>query len=176
MQFFKEELKTVKGFIFDVDGVLSCDYSPLDTDGNPMRTSNVKDGYAIRLAIQQGYMVAIITGGVQKAVELRHRKLGVEYYYDNTFDKITAFDEILQKTNLKAVEILYMGDDLPDIPVMQKSGIATCPSTAVPEVKQISHYVSALEGGKGCVRDVIEQVMRVQSTWPTDEISLKQAF
>ena len=176
MQFFKEDLRAVKGFIFDVDGVLSFDYSPLDAEGNPMRTSNVKDGYAIRLALQQGYVVGIITGGVQRAVELRHRKLGVEHYYDNTLDKINAFEEILQKTGLAASEILYMGDDLPDISVMKKAGIATCPATAVPEIKQVARYVSAYEGGKGCVRDVIEQVMRAQDTWPMDEISLKQAF
>jgi len=171
MAFFKERLKKVKGFVFDVDGVLSSDTSPLDEYGDPVRTSNVKDGFAIRYALKNGFQIAIITGANTERVKLRYSKLGVELIYLNTFEKMGCLSDILTKTGLQKHEILYMGDDLVDIPVMKEIGIPTCPVDAVPEVKAVSLYISDRKGGEGCVRDVIEQVLRSQGKWASQEIA-----
>jgi len=170
MSFFKERLKNIKGFIFDVDGVLSMDISPLDENGDPVRTANVKDGFAMRYAMQNGFQMAIITGANTQSVKLRYKKLGVEHLYLNSFNKTECLDEILQKTGLQKSEILYMGDDLVDFGIMQEVGVATCPIDAVPEIKAISQYISDKKGGEGCARDVIEQVLRAQGKWFGQEI------
>lgn len=170
MTFFKEKLKNIKAFIFDVDGVLSSDTSPLDENGDPVRTANIKDGFAIRYALTNGFRIAIITGANTPRVKLRYHKLGVELIYMNSFEKTECLNDILSKTGLQKSEILYMGDDLVDLPVMKEVGIATCPVDAVPEIKAISHYISNRKGGEGCVRDVIEQVMRSQQKWAGQEI------
>lgn len=170
MTFFKEKLKNIKGFIFDVDGVLSMDTSPLDENGDPVRTANVKDGFALRYAILKGFQVAIITGANTPRVKHRYKKLGVEHIYMNSFNKTEFLDEILTKTGLQKEEILYMGDDLVDLSFMQQVGIPTCPFDAVPEIKAVSLYISDKKGGEGCVRDVIEQVMRSQGKWMSQEI------
>jgi len=170
MTFFKEKLKNIRAFIFDVDGVLSMDVSPLDENGDPVRTANIKDGFAIRYALQNGFHVAIITGANTQRVKLRYKKLGVEHIYLNSFNKTECLDEILTKTGLTKDEILYMGDDLVDHPIMLEVGIPTCPIDAVPEIKAISQYISDKKGGEGCVRDIIEQVMRSQEKWFGQEI------
>lgn len=176
MSFFKDDLKQIRAMLFDVDGVLSSDTSPIDVNGDPMRTANVKDGFAIRLAIEGGYTIGVITGGAQNTVKLRHQKLGVVYYYENVRDKTASLDDFISKTGITASEILFMGDDLVDYEIMKKVGIATCPSDAVPEIKLISRYVSDRNGGEGCVRDVIEQVMRAQGKWFSNGFIQKQAF
>ena len=170
MTFFKEKLKNIKGFIFDVDGVLSMDTSPLDENGDPVRTANVKDGFAIRYALQSGLQIAIITGANTPRVKLRYKKLGVEHIYLNSFNKTECLTEIIAKTGLKKDEFLYMGDDLVDFQIMKEMAIPTCPIDAVPEIKAISLYISDKKGGEGCVRDVIEQVMRSQGKWFGQEI------
>jgi len=170
MAFFKEKLQHIKGFIFDVDGVLSMDVSPLDSNGDPMRTSNVKDGFALRYALQNGFQVAIITGANTLSVKLRHQKLGIEHIYLNSFNKTECLNDFLSKTGLKKEEILYMGDDLVDFSIMKEVGVPTCPLDAVSEIKTISLYISDKEGGRGCVRDVIEQTMRSQQKWFGQEI------
>jgi 3-deoxy-D-manno-octulosonate 8-phosphate phosphatase (KDO 8-P phosphatase) len=170
MTFFKEKLKNIKAFIFDVDGVLSMDTSPLDENGDPVRTANIKDGFAIRYALQNGFQVAIITGANTGRVKLRYKNLGVEHIYLNSFNKTECLEDFLAKTGLQKDKILYMGDDLVDYPIMQQIGIPTCPIDAVPEIKSISQYISDKKGGEGCVRDVIEQVMRSQQKWFGQEI------
>jgi len=170
MTFFKERLKNIKALIFDVDGVLSMDISPLDENGDPVRTANIKDGFAIRYAMQNGFQVAIITGANTQSVKLRYKKLGVEHIYLNSFNKTESLDDFLSKTGITKAEILYMGDDLVDYSIMQEVGIPTCPLDAVPEIKAISQYISDKKGGEGCVRDVIEQVMRSQEKWFGQEI------
>jgi len=170
MTFFKERLKKIKGFVFDVDGVLSMDTSPLDENGDPVRTANVKDGFAIRSALQNGFQIAIITGANTHRVKLRYKKLGVENIYLNSFNKTECLEDFLLKTGLKKEEILYMGDDLVDFKIMQEVGIPSCPLDAVPEIKAISQYISDKKGGEACVRDVIEQVMRSQQKWFGQEI------
>lgn len=165
MAFFKEELKKVKAFVFDVDGVLSKDYSPLDENGEPTRTANLKDGYAIRNAITNNYPICIISGGRNENVRKRYQRLGVEHIYLHELDKIKCYEDFKLKTGIKDEEVLYMGDDLPDHILMVKVGLPTCPADAVNEIKSVSKYISDRNGGEGCVRDVIEQVMRSHGKW-----------
>lgn len=170
MTFFKERLKHIKAFIFDVDGVLSLDVTPLDENGDPMRTANIKDGFAIRYALKNGFQIAIVTGANTERVKLRYKNLGVEHIYLNSFNKTECLDDFTAKTGIAKHEILYMGDDLVDYSIMKEVGIATAPIDAVPEIKVISQYISDKKGGEGCVRDVIEQVMRSQGKWFGQEI------
>lgn len=173
MAFFKEELVNVKAFVFDVDGVLSKDYSPLNDDGEPVRTANIKDGFVIRIAIENGFPIAVITGGVADRVKLRYERLGVKHYYDKARDKMACLKDFIDKTGLRKEDILYMGDDILDYPVMAEVGIPTCPLDAAPEIKKISKYISGKPGGEGCVRDVIEQTLRAQTKWFSEEMLAK---
>ena len=176
MSFFKEKLKIVQAFIFDVDGVLSKDTSPLNEEGDPVRTANVKDGFAIRNAINFGYPIAVITGGGLEGVRLRYEKIGVKYYYDNARDKVKSLEDFLKNTGIDKKNVLYMGDDLVDYRVMMEVGIPTCPKDAVPDIKAISVYISNKNGGEGCVRDVIEQTLRAQEKWFTKDMLFNNAF
>lgn len=165
MTFVKDKLKNIKALVFDIDGVLSLDTSPLNEDGDPMRTANVKDGYALRNALNMGYHVAIITGGAVERVRLRYEKLGIPYIYMGVRDKIQPLNDFMEKVGVTADEVLYMGDDLIDYKIMSTVGFPCSPKDAVHEIKEISLYISDKKGGEGCVRDVIEQVMRAQDTW-----------
>lgn len=165
MAFFKEELSKIKGFVFDVDGVLSHNVLTLSPDGDPVRTANMKDGYAIMYAIRLGYPIGIITGGKTQDTLGRLNRLGITQVYMGTLDKVPCLLDFLDKNNLTSDEILYMGDDIPDYNVMKKVGLAVCPNDAAQEIKEISAYISQRNGGEGCVRDVIEQVLRSQGKW-----------
>lgn len=176
MTFFKDALPDIRAMLFDVDGVLSCDVSTLDSNGDPMRTANVKDGMAIRMALDKGFEIGVITGGMLPSVKLRHQKLGITYYYDGVRDKVASLEDFIRQTGIKASRILYMGDDLVDYSIMKQVGVAVCPSDAVPEIKAIAHYVSQYAGGRGCVRDIIEQVMRAQNVWMVEKIDSQRAF
>lgn len=176
MAFFKEELNRIKAFIFDVDGVLSRDTSSLNKKGDPVRTANVKDGFAIRTAIKHGFQVAVITGGYVERVRLRQEKLGVVHYYDNIRDKSECLLDFIEKTGIDAENILFMGDDLVDYKIMTEVGIPVCPKDAVAEIKAISKYISDKNGGEGCVRDVIEQTLRAQNKWFTNDLLIQNAF
>ncbi|MGQ8338862.1 KdsC family phosphatase [Sunxiuqinia sp. A32] len=165
MAFFKEHLEKIKAMVFDVDGVLSSDTSPLNADGDPIRTANVKDGYAIRNALNMNFHIGIITGGAIDRIRLRYEKIGVPHIYMGVRDKVKCLNDFMDKTGVKAEEILFMGDDLVDFPVMKMVGVAVCPIDAVSEIKEISSYISDKKGGEGCVRDIIEQVMRAQENW-----------
>jgi 3-deoxy-D-manno-octulosonate 8-phosphate phosphatase (KDO 8-P phosphatase) len=169
MNNFKEELSKVKGFIFDVDGVLSSSRIILHPGHELMRSMNIKDGYAIQYAVRKGYPIAIITGGNSDAVAQRFRNLGVRDIYLGSRNKIDDLNDFLAKKGLEKETILYMGDDLPDYKVMQEVGFPTCPSDAVEEIKAISAYISDKPGGEGCVRDVIEQVLRLQGKWMEED-------
>ena len=176
MSFFKEELKNVKGFVFDVDGVLSKDFSPLNEEGEPVRTANVKDGFAIRIAMEMGFPIAIITGGFAQRVRLRYEKLGVKHYYDKVRDKLAFLNDFLEKEALQKQDILYMGDDILDFSVMTEVGLPTCPKDAISDIKSISKYISNKPGGEGCVRDVIEQTLRAQGKWFSKDMMIKNKF
>ena len=163
------DLGRIKGLAFDVDGVLSADTIPLHPGGEPCRTVNIKDGYAIQLAVRKGFEVAIITGGRTEAVRQRFEGLGVQHIYMGASVKIVSFEEWLLATGLQADEILYMGDDIPDYEVMQRVGLPCCPADAAPEIKSRATYISPRNGGYGCGRDVIEQVMKAQGKWFGEE-------
>lgn len=163
------DLKKIKAIAFDVDGVLSADIIPLHTSGEPMRTVNIKDGYAIQLAVKKGLHIAIITGGRTEAVRKRFAGLGVHDLYLGSAVKIHDYRDFRDKHGLKDEEILYMGDDIPDMEVMHECGLPCCPKDAAPEVKRIARYVSHAAGGYGCGRDVVEQVMKVQGKWMADD-------
>ncbi|MDR1981132.1 MAG: HAD-IIIA family hydrolase [Tannerellaceae bacterium] len=163
------DLTKIKAFVFDVDGVLSGEVIPLHPNGDPMRTVNTKDGYAIQLAIKKGYHVGIITGGYTEAVKMRFARLGVPYIYMCSSIKKHDFHDFLEKTGLSPEEVLYAGDDIPDYEVMTEAGLPVAPADAVPEIKQVAGYVSPKRGGEGVARDVIEQTMKAQGTWMDGE-------
>ena len=165
MENFKTKLTRVKAFIFDVDGVLTDGSVTLMPDGDQLRVMNIKDGYALQLAVKKGYKVAIISGGKSEMVRKRLNGLGITDVHLGAHTKIDTYKEYIEIHNLNPEEILYMGDDLPDYEVMQRIGVPTCPNDAAQEIKEISIYVSDKPGGKGCVRDVIEQVMRAHGNW-----------
>ncbi|MBP1839950.1 KdsC family phosphatase [Formosa algae] len=162
---YKEYLEHITTFIFDVDGVLTDGTVTVTTSGEMLRVMNVKDGYAIKTAIDAGYKICIISGGSNEGVRKRLEGLGITDIFLGAHNKIDQLDAYVQKQNIKTENILYMGDDIPDFPVMLIVGLPTCPQDAVPEIKNISKYVSHKNGGKGAVRDVIEQVLKVQGKW-----------
>ncbi|WP_103070595.1 KdsC family phosphatase [Aquimarina sediminis] len=162
---YKEYLHHITTFIFDVDGVLTDGTVIINTDGQLLRTMNIKDGYALKAAVDQGYNVCIISGGKNEGVRQRLKGLGITDIYLGAHHKTEQLNEYLNARNLKTENVLYMGDDIPDLPVMEMIGLPTCPQDAVAEIKEVSKYVSFKKGGKGCVRDVIEQVLKVQGKW-----------
>lgn len=159
------DLNKIKTFVFDIDGVLSRQTITLSSEGIPLRTLNIHDGYAINLAIRSGYGIAIITGGDTESVKVRYEKLGVEHIYMNSSIKIKDFTHLLQNTNYRPQEMVYMGDDIPDYEVMQQVALPVAPADAAPEIKHIAKYISHKNGGEGVARDIIEQVLRVQGNW-----------
>lgn len=162
------DLTKIKAIVFDVDGVLSAETITLDTSGEPLRTVNIKDGYAIQLAMKMGLRIVILTGGNTYAVKVRYEHLGVEDIYMQCAVKINTYNNFIDKYGLKDEEVIYMGDDIPDYEVMKRCGCPCCPDDACPDIKDISVYVSDRKGGHGCGRDVIEQVLRAQGKWLSD--------
>lgn len=162
-------LERIRAVVFDVDGVLSASTITLDADGVPLRTVNIKDGYAIQLAMKLGLRIAILTGGNTPSVRLRYEGLGVQDIYMGCAVKIEAYGRFLEKHGLTDDEVMYMGDDIPDLEVMRRVGCPVCPQDACPEIREVSIYVSDYMGGHGCGRDVIEQVLRAQGKWVMNE-------
>ncbi|MFM1878949.1 MAG: hypothetical protein RLZZ241_1815 [Bacteroidota bacterium] len=162
---YKELLHGVSTFIFDVDGVLTDGSVLITSSGELLRKMSIKDGYAIKTAIDCGYRVCIISGGSNAGVKSRLQGLGVTDIFLGAGFKDEVLGEYILDYNLKPHELLYMGDDIPDLPAMKLCGLITCPKNAVPEVKAVSDYVSPYEGGAGCVRDIIEQVLKLSGNW-----------
>ena len=163
------DLTKIKALCFDVDGVLSAETIPMGEDGNPVRTANIKDGYAMQLAVKMGLRLAIMTGARVESIRHRYEALGIRDIYIGCGRKLPVYEEFRAKYGLYHTEILYMGDDIPDLEVMQHCGCPCCPADAATEVREVSRYVSHLRGGYGCGRDVIEQVMRAQGKWLSDQ-------
>jgi len=160
-----DKLRAVKAFVFDVDGVLSDGNVLVTEEGDQLRSFHVKDGYAMQLAIKKGYPIAIITGGRSEGVKKRMEGLGITDVFLSVSDKNSVFREWLTRRGLTSADILYMGDDIPDLDNMKAAGLPVCPADAVEEIKAIATYVSFCKGGRGAVRDVIEKVMKLQGTW-----------
>ena len=162
---YKEYLNDINTFVFDVDGVLTNGSVQVTTEGDLIRTMSVKDGYALKQAVKAGYTVCIISGGKNEGVRTRLRELGITDIYLGIDDKVEQLDEFFDIYDIKEENVLYMGDDIPDMYPMKLIALPTCPQDAVPEVKEVSKYISHKNGGDGCARDVIEQVMKVQGKW-----------
>ena len=165
---FKEELHVIRCFVFDVDGVMTDGSLYLDSNGELVRKMNVKDGYALKQALNAGYEVVVITGGTNTQVKTRLQDLGIHSIYLGAHHKLEVLKEHFESHNISAEHALYMGDDIPDLDAMQYCHLATCPADAVQEIRTIADHVSPFKGGEGCVREVIEQVMKVKGDWKHD--------
>ncbi|MDU8887192.1 HAD hydrolase family protein [Yeosuana sp. MJ-SS3] len=162
---YKEYLEHITTFIFDADGVLTSGAVMITTAGELLRTMTTKDGFALKTATQAGFNVCVISGGTNEGIRKRLEGLGIKDIFLGAHNKIEQFNTYIDINQIKAKNVLYMGDDIPDIPVMKLVGLPCSPQDAVPEVKAISKYVSHKKGGEGCARDVIEQVLKVQGKW-----------
>ncbi len=170
MKNYKELLKNINTFIFDYDGVLTDGTVLLSSSGELFRTSSVKDGYALQLAVRKGYRIAIITGGKSDSIVKRFKSLDIKDVFISVESKIDIFNKYIKKNNINKENILYMGDDIPDYQVMKEVAVPCCPADAAEEIKSISKFISDLKGGEGCVRDIIEQVLKVQGKWMNNEM------
>ena len=168
---FLEKLKLIKAFVFDVDGVLTDGIVHVTENGEQLRQFNIKDGYALQLAVKRGYKIAVITGAGSEGVMLRLKALGISDIFMKVDSKVAVYEEYIQKQGLASAEVLYMGDDIPDLPVMKLAGLPVCPADAVEEIKAVSLYISPKNGGQGCVRDIIEKVLKIQNKWNDPEPS-----
>ncbi len=169
---YKEYLNHIDTFVFDVDGVLTDGNIQVSTTGELLRTMNIKDGYALKTAQQAGYTVCIISGGNNEGVRKRLRDLGITNIYLGIQDKVETMDEFFDVYSINRENVVYMGDDIPDLYAMRMVGMPCCPQDAVAEIKEISRYVSHKKGGSGCVRDIIEQVLKVQGKWLLNQDAL----
>ena len=169
-----QHFTTIKAFVFDVDGVLTTGDLIILPNGIMARTMNVKDGYALQLAVKKGYKVAIISGGKSVEVVERLNSLGIIDVFMGVTNKLEILNQFIIKHQLQKNEVLFMGDDMPDFEVMKSVGLPCCPADAVDEIKEVSQYISPISGGKGCARDVIEKTMKIATNWQhTDSISSK---
>lgn len=169
---YKEILPQIKAFVFDIDGVLTSGQFMIGPEGQPLRNLNSKDGYALQLAVKKGYIVAVISGGQCPGVKAVLQRLGLTDIYMAASHKMDAWKDFLavyEHRGLREEEILYMGDDIPDYEVMERAGLACAPHNAAPEIRMMADYVSPLRGGDACVRDVIEQCLKVQGRWMQKE-------
>ncbi len=166
------DLSKIRAFVFDVDGVLSPNMVPIAPDGTPARMANVKDGYAIQLAMKRGYRVAIITGADAEIVKLRYKRLGVNDIYLKASQKLGILSEWITANGLTPDQVAYAGDDLPDLECMHYVGLSVAPADASTDALQAARYITPCNGGHGVARDMIEQVMRAQDMWLHDSTAL----
>lgn len=162
---FKQRLNKVKAFVFDIDGVLTDGTIQFNSDNTTSRTVNAKDGFALQRAVHEGFIVVIISAAKDENLRQRFKNIGLQEVYLGALDKEETFKEFTTVYNLAEEEVLYMGDDLPDLLAMRRAGVPCCPNDAAPEIRDMCVYVSPLKGGQGCVRDVIEQVLRLNKKW-----------
>nr|WP_315146370.1 HAD-IIIA family hydrolase [uncultured Flavobacterium sp.] len=162
---YKEIMNDITTFIFDIDGVLTDGSVFVTNEGEILRTMNIRDGYALKAAVESGYHVCVISGGSNEGVRVRLRNLGITDIHLGSPDKVETYKEYIELYNIQPEQVLYMGDDIPDYHVMKLVGLPTCPQDASPEIKAISKYISHKNGGKGAAREIIEQVMKVQDKW-----------
>jgi 3-deoxy-D-manno-octulosonate 8-phosphate phosphatase (KDO 8-P phosphatase) len=165
MSNYKEKLSAITTFIFDYDGVLTDGKVLVINESEQLRSSNVKDGYAMQYAVKKGYKLCIISGGKSDSMSQRMNSLGINDVFLGVERKIDVYNKYLTDNNIDKSQVLYMGDDIPDYEVMMSVGVATCPSDAATEIKSVADYISDAKGGDGCVRDIIEQVLRLHDNW-----------
>ena len=162
---FKEDIARVEAMVFDVDGVMTDGRIIPTAEGDFIRCYNAKDAYAVAYAVKQGYRICVISGGFGKTLERRVRMMGIRDYFLNCSDKIATLRDYMQRHDLRPEQVLYMGDDIPDLECMRAVGLPVCPADAASEVLEASRYVSEFEGGHGAVRDIVEQVLRARGDW-----------
>ena len=162
---FLEKLNHIKAIILDVDGVLTNGILLLTESGEQLRQFNIKDGYALQLAVKNGIKVAALSGARSKGVEYRLKGLGIQDVFLGLDSKLEVYSNYLIQNDLTPDQVLFMGDDIPDLQIMKLAGLAVCPLDAVEEIKAISHYISSKNGGEGCVRDIVEKVLKIQNLW-----------
>jgi len=166
---FKEDIEKVRAFAFDVDGVFTDGKITVTPEREFIRTYNAKDGFALKLLVEKGYKVCIISGGKGESLFHRFRMLGVEDICIDCFDKLPQLKAFMKKYDLAPEEVMFMGDDIPDIAPMRYVGVPVCPSDAASDVKRVARHVSGFPGGEGCVRDMVEQVLRARDDWFKDD-------
>lgn len=165
MKNYKELLKDIKVLIFDYDGVLTDGTVLTLQNCEQVRPGNVKDGYALQFAVRKGFRIVILSGGYSESMLARCKTLGITELYFDKRNKLEVYKNYIKENNIMPEQVMFMGDDIPDLQVMKEVGLATCPADAVEEIKNVSDYISPYCGGKGCVRDIIEQIMKVQGKW-----------
>lgn len=173
---YKEKLHNIKAFVFDFDGVMTDGSVWTYADNETVRCGNVKDGYAIQYAIKKGYIIAIISGATSASIDNRMKAVGVTQCYTGCHNKIETYQKFLKDNNLEKSQVICMGDDIPDYQMLSNCGVATCPADAAIEIKEICDYVSIFPGGKGCVRDIIEQTLRLHGNWFNPENDQHEAL
>lgn len=166
---YKEKLEEIELFVFDYDGVFTDGIVLLMEDGSNVRQANSRDGYAVQWAIKQGLNVAVLTGGKEPAVKTRMELLGVKEIHLGCHDKLESLKELCNKLNISLDKVMYMGDDTPDYPAMKEVGLAACPYDAAVDILEIAHYTCPISGGRGCVRDILEQAMRLRGIWYSEK-------
>ena len=162
---YKSKLHDIKAFVFDFDGVMTDGSVWMYADKETVRAGNIKDGYAIQYAVKKGYIITVISGATSLSIDNRMQSLGVHNIYTGAANKLETYHRFLKEHNLTPNQVLCMGDDIPDYEIMKECGVAACPSDAAIEIKEISDYISSYAGGHGCVRDVIEQTLRLHGNW-----------
>ncbi|MDE5646949.1 MAG: HAD hydrolase family protein [Muribaculaceae bacterium] len=162
------DLTRIEAFIFDIDGVLSPSTVPMDGNGVPQRMVNIKDGYAMQLAVRHGYLIAIITGADTPSIATRYRALGINEVHLKASVKLPVLRDLLDRHGISPDNTVYVGDDIPDLPCMQEVGLAVAPADAAVEIKEIARYISPRDGGYGVARDIIRQVMIARGDWMDD--------
>lgn len=166
---YKSKLKKIDTFILDYDGVLTNGTVILMPDGDALRTANVKDGYAMQLAVKKGYKIAIISGGRSASMVSRFKALNIRDFFLGVESKLEVMADYMKSNGLKQEQVLYIGDDIPDLKAMKTAGVAACPADASEEVKSICDYISNKKGGEGCVREIIEQVLKIRGDWMNND-------
>lgn len=159
------QMKEIKAFAFDIDGVLTKGDVLVTEEGQMLRSVNIKDGYALQHAVKQGYPIAIISGGKSEGMRKRLEGLGLQHVYLGQDHKEAAFADFLSKVNLQSHQVAYMGDDMPDLPLIKQVGLGCCPKDAAIDVKDVAQYISPNNGGEACVRELLERIMKIQNTW-----------
>lgn len=162
---YKDKLYNIQAFVFDFDGVMTDGSVWMYADKETVRAGNIKDGYAIQYAVKQGYTIALISGATSLSIDNRMQSLGVTHIFTGCANKMDTYKKFLNDNNLSPENVVCMGDDIPDFEIMKHSGVAACPADAAVEIQEISDYISPFPGGRGCVRDIIEQVLRLQGKW-----------
>ncbi|OYU85204.1 MAG: 3-deoxy-D-manno-octulosonate 8-phosphate phosphatase [Flavobacterium sp. BFFFF2] len=165
---YKTKLQKVRAFVFDVDGVLTDGTVLVTDEGQLLRSMHIRDGFALKAATEKGYPILILSGGFNDGVRIRLHNLGIKHIILGSKDKVADFHTFCIEQQIDPQSVAYMGDDIPDYQVMKMTGLASCPQDAIPEIKKISHYISHRNGGRGAVRDLIEQVLKVQGNWDVE--------